>query len=615
VAKRRKKRAPASSPNSLVIKGSGDIPPNEDAIPVAKVARKERRDQLKVGKVQPIIKTAMRSKVANIGAGSALSGGGLGGLAGMSGPAAGGTGVGAVGGSTTGSGGNFYSPELSTDFLELPQSLDEQRNYYRFFYRSNPFVGQAIDVHTELPLSKLRLGRPEAEDQELAKQALDFCKQWIKDIGLMHRLIEIVHEYHLIGEVFLFIEDLNDEMPEEITHSITSVITDDGELEEIKERLDDADEKAAEWLRANYRGWTAIRVLPPEQIHLESFPFTDEKLIELIPDSKTKAIIEMADQGDQRAKKVAESMPADVYNAVKLGNNIPLNTDPDAGSFCHYMANKRSQYEPRGHSKLERCMRTIVYQDKLRQAQTSIASRHMTPIRLVYAENMNEAQTEELRDQIDLALQDPDYSIVTNFQVTWEEMTSNGRLLELSGEYDLINRELYAGLGVTESLLSGESSYSGDRINLEVINVRYQLLREILKDLVEEYFFKPMCRRMGFIENRNGRDFVVYPTLSFTRLALRDNQDTYDALFNLYSKGSIPISVILDLLNIDPISAEEELKEDFATFNDATFNEVLRSAFSGVGNKMAEETDLIQQISQRLGLKWEKPQEEGGGRF
>ena len=611
MAKRRKKRLPV--PVAKTISGSADIPRNEGAKSVAKIAHKDRRGQLKVGKLKPVIRTAMRSKIANIGAGSSFSGGG--GLGGSSGMAAGGTGVGAIGGSATGSGGNFYSPELSTDFLELPQSLDEQRNYYRFFYRSDPFVGQAIDIHTELPLSKIRLGRPEAEDQDLAKQSLDFCKQWVKDIGLMHRLLEIVHEYNLIGEVFLFIEDLNEEMPEEVTHDITSVLTDEGGLEEIKKRHEDADDRAAEWLRANYQGWTAIRVLPPEQVHLESFPFTDEKLIELIPDSKTKSIIELADQGDQRAKKIAESMPNDVYVAVKAGSNIPLNTDPDAGSFCHYLANKRSQYEPRGHSRLERCMRTIVYSDKLRQAQTSIASRHMTPIRLVYAENMNEAQTEELRDQIDLALQDPDYSIVTNFQVTWEEMTSNGRLLELSGEYDLIQRQMYAGLGVTESLLSGESSYSGDRINLEVINVRYTLMREILQDLVEERFFKPMCRRMGFIENRNGRDIVVYPKLSFTRLALRDNQDTYDALFNLYSKGSIPISVILDLLNIDPISVAEELKDDFATFNDATFNEVLRSAFSGVGNKMAEETDLLQQIATRLGLKWEPPQEESGGRF
>ena len=80
-----------------------------------------------------------------------------------------------VGGSIGGSGGNFYSPELSTDFLELPQSLDEQRNYYRFFYRADPFVGQAIDLHTELPLSKIRLGLPKAKDRELAKKAMDFC--------------------------------------------------------------------------------------------------------------------------------------------------------------------------------------------------------------------------------------------------------------------------------------------------------------------------------------------------------------------------------------------------------------------------------------------------------
>ena len=49
-------------------------------------------------------------------------------------------------GTQMGSGGNFYSPELSTDFLELPQSQDEQRNYFRFFYRTDPFVGQAVDL-------------------------------------------------------------------------------------------------------------------------------------------------------------------------------------------------------------------------------------------------------------------------------------------------------------------------------------------------------------------------------------------------------------------------------------------------------------------------------------
>ena len=64
-----------------------------------------------------------------------------------------------------GFGGNFYSPELSTDFLELPQSLHEQWNYYRFFYRNEPFVGQAVDLHTELPISKVRIGMARAKNR------------------------------------------------------------------------------------------------------------------------------------------------------------------------------------------------------------------------------------------------------------------------------------------------------------------------------------------------------------------------------------------------------------------------------------------------------------------
>ena len=518
-----------------------------------------------------------------------------------------------VAGNTLGSGGNFYSPELSTDFLELPQSLDEQRNYYRFFYKTDPFVGQAIDLHTELPLSKIRLGNPDTKDRELGNQALEFCQRWSKKIGLLHRLIEIVHDYYLVGEVNIFVEDESPDMPKDITHEQIRELDEHGKAVEKWEKREDADERAVRWTKRNFHGWSAIRILPPEQIHMESFPFTNEKIIELVPDSKTKDIIEKASMGDKQAQRIVDSMPQDVVDSIRDGQIIPLGTDPDAGSFVYYMSRKKSQYEPRGHSILERCMRTLVYRDKLRQAQTSIASRHMTPFRLVYAEDMDEHDTESLRDQVDLALQDPDYTIVTNFQVTWEEMGASARLLELSSEYDLTDRQLYAGLGVTESLLSGESSYSGDRINLEVINTRYMLLREILQDFVEEKLFKPMCKRMGFVEGEDGEK-VVYPSLSFTRLGLRDNSETFDALFNLYQKGSLDIDVILELLNIDPISTRLKLERDLWGINDATFNEMVRSIYNDAAQKLAENSDVIEIIAEKLGLNYEKP-EEGGGRF
>ena len=554
----------------------------QDADEIRKIPK---RASVHVGKPQKIVKTAMLSKTA-FGASS-------------------------VGGSAMGSGGNFYSPELSTDFLELPQSLDEQRNYYRFFYRNDPFVGQAIDLHTELPLSRIRLGMPKAENRELAEQALDFCVRWAKRVGLLHRMIEIVHDYHLVGEVFTFCEDTSPDMPEDVTYEIKRELDKKGNPVEKKVKREDHVEREVAWLKKNYKGWTAIRVLPPEQIHMESFPFTDQKLIQLIPDSKTKDLISRADMGDPSAKTVAKTMPEDVVKAIRSGDNIPLNTDPDAGSFVHYMARKKSQYEPRGHSILERCIRTLVYRDKLRQAQTSIASRHMTPIRIVYAEDMDATDVEELRDQIDLALADPDYSIVANYQINWEEMGADSRLLNLDGEYELSNRQLYAGLGVTEGLLSGESSHSGERISLEVINTRYMLLRELLQDMVEENMLKPMCRRMGFIETTaSGEDQVIYPTLSFTRLAIRDNRDTFDALFNLYQKGSLDVDVILELLNIDPVMTREKLKKDLFTLQDSTFNEVLRSVYGDAARDVAENSDAAQRIAAELGLIYEKKQED-----
>lgn len=514
-----------------------------------------------------------------------------------------------------GSGGNFYSPELSTDFLELPQSMHERWNYFRFFYRSEPFVGQAIDLHTELPLSKIRLGFPNyIKDREMAKEALDFCQKWSRKIGLLHRLIEIVHEYNLIGEVFIFMEDVTSDPPEDLKYEVRRELLEDGTVKEELVEREDAEELQVKWLKKNYKGWTALRVLPPEQTHVQSFPFTDEKIIELIPDSKTKDIISQADSGDPTAKRIVDSMPRGVVEAVLEGKNIPLNTDPDAGSFVCYLARKKSQYEDRGHSILERCIRTLVFRDKLRQANTSIASRHMTPIRLVYGEDMDQADVEALREQVDLALADPDFSIIANFEIRWEEMGSDQRLLDLGSEYDLTDRQMYAGLGVTEGLLSGESSYSGDRINLEVINTRYMLLREILQDLVEEKMLKPMCARMGFIEeDEYGNEHVVYPTLSFTRLALRDNNDTFDALFNLYQKGSLDVDIILELLNIDPVATKEKLERDMFTLNDSQFNEVLRGIYGEAGRALAENSDALEKIAENLGLTYEKPEEEGGG--
>lgn len=253
------------------------------------------------------------------------------------------------------------------------------------------------------------------------------------------------------------------------------------------------------------------------------------------------------------------------------------------------------------------CLRTLLYQDKLRQAQTSIASRAMTPKRIVWGDKMSQVDSEGLRDQIDQALLDPDYTIIANFELHWDEIGSRDRLLDLSTEYEITNKLLFIGLRITESMLTGESTYAGERIHLDVMNTMYLLYRETIATFVEEMLFAPVAEKKGFWEtDEAGNRVLLYPKLQFTRLALRDNTELQDFMFNLYQKGSMPISYIYELLNIDVDDAHEELLKDFLTLKDSTMNELVRELLSSVGSAFADETNAKEIIAKNLKLKLEK---------
>ena len=220
---------------------------------------------------------------------------------------------------------------------------------------------------------------------------------------------------------------------------------------------------------------------------------------------------------------------------------------------------------------------------------------------------------DDLRDQIDQALVDPDFTIITNFEVHWDEVGARDRLLDLSTEYDITNKLLFIGLRITESMLTGESTYSGERIHLDVMNTMYLLYRETLADFVEQYLFAPVAEKKGFWEeDEYGNKNLLFPQLQFTRLALRDNTEMQDFMFNLYQKGSMPIDYIYESLNIDSEDAHILLKRDLLTPKDATFNEIIRSLYTKIGDEMATKTDAMKKVATNMGLTIT---EEEGDRF
>jgi len=514
----------------------------------------------------------------------------------------------------------FYSPQLSTDFLELPQSEREKRELFRFWYTTHPIVGASIDFHTDVPMSKIRLSLPKAKDKTRAKQILHFYQQMCKRIKLFQVLYDATHEYWLHGNVFIFCED--DDMASDIPESAlvdekeeeVGAVDYAGRLERrsIKKKIPKPEKEREKIIHKlvqdKYQGWQRLQILPPEQVRLEVFQYTDKTRMELIPSEKDRMVVLKAEQqGDSDAARIANDMPEQIRENLLNGQPIPLNTSPYedflCSSFCYHLSHKKSAYDDRGISILERCLRTLLYQDKLRQAQTQIASRAMTPKRVVWADKMSQTDVDDVRDQIDQALIDPDFTVVTNFELHWDEIGSRDRLLDLSVEYEITNKLLFIGLRITESMLTGESTYAGERIHLDVMNTMYLLYRETIAQFVEEQLFAPVAEKKGFWEeDEAGNKVLLYPKLQFTRLALRDNTELQDFMFNLYQKGSMPVSYIYELLNIDVDDAHAELLKDFLTLKDSTMNELIRELLSTVGSAFADETNAKELIAKNLGL-------------
>lgn len=465
----------------------------------------------------------------------------------------------------------YYHPSLQSNQLLLPKSRREKNLWARHFYENDPLVSAAIDFHTELPLSSIRLTLPDAQNHERAQEVLEFYENMVEHIKLFQTLLDISHEYWLLGNVYPF----------------------------------------AEWDQEN-NVWSKILVLDPDDVLVEKFPFTDKYKIELVVPEEAKQAVTSPGLGGKW--NALSDVPKDVLAYIQKGVNIPLGNDPFLGSHVAHIAHKRSPYRTLGSSVIERVFKLLVYKDKLRNAQDAIAERNMTPKNIVVADKVSGPTLDDLRGQIEASFTDPDFVLITNYPVSWEMKGANERLLTIQSEFDFIENEILAGLGVTKGLITGEGSYGGEYVTLEVINQRYMLFRETLTNWVENNLFKPVAYHNGFWEkDAKGFRRLIYPKMVFNRLNLRDNTEAFQNLFNLYSKGSLDISTLLELYHLDPIEIRARLEKDFFTVNDPTFNDFMRTAYQELARTIAAGTDLPEKVAAYLNLRMKAPPAGGAG--
>ena len=481
-----------------------------------------------------------------------------------------------------------YSQEDDTVYNIEVDAEGDEKSYVcngMVTHNTDAYVGRAMELLSDLPMSKMTLRMPKLKSKRKQEEVQEYYEHMCDRINLFNVLQQILWEWNSIGNCFAF----------------------------------------HEWSEKD-KMWSKIVILPPEEVQCFTYPFSDNARVEYRP-QKLIDIIKAADNkqgmGDDIAEQIISSVPEDVKKMIIDEDCIVLDSNPMAGgnvgSFVEHFARRRSPYMDLGVSVLERVLVPMLVKENFRYTQLAMATRNMTPKNKISAPGLTQPELDDLRTQIDLSYMDPDYSIVTNYEWDWEQIGAEGRILDLQGEYEMLENQVFAALGVTRELLTGEGTYSGNRITVEILNTVFLLTREMLQKYVEKSLFEPVAEAHEWYEkDRNGIKHYYYPRLSFNRLSIRDNQEVFENLFQLYQKGSLPISTIYELYNLDNDSIHEELKDTLFTVQDSTFNRAIEEINSEAGRALAERSDAVDQIGKYLGFKVKPAEGEGdfgGGDF
>jgi very-short-patch-repair endonuclease len=139
---------------------------------------------------------------------------------------------------------------------------------------------------------------------------------------------------------------------------------------------------------------------------------------------------------------------------------------------------------------------------------------------------------------------------------------NSGKVLQLTNEFELINQDIFDGFMLNKALLNGEGpSYANAQVGLLSMGQRLNKLRGEIAHWIEENLFKPVAEWNGFeIDNKRGGTKLIYPTVKWDDLQLKDNTNLLQIAMQARTAGDLSAQTMLDLMDINYDQEVERLR-------------------------------------------------------
>jgi len=382
-----------------------------------------------------------------------------------------------------------YSPLWLNSNLNLPRDRATINAWCRSFFALNPFVSNAINLHSTYPISKLSIKCPNKDIEK-------FFDDMIEEIDLMNVCVQIAQEYWLLGEAFVY-----------------------AELDEGKGK------------------WGRLHIQNPDFMIVKRTVVADEPIIMLRPDDNLKKIIFSNKPNDIEQRK---QLNQHIIDSVRRGENIPL----DNFNVSH-LAHRISPYEIRGTGLPVCIFRQLMLFDKLRESKYAQADNMINPLTLVKVGSADYkpsfADLEAWRSVFEEAQYDKDFKIFTHEGVDVTRVGYGQGIFDIAGDIAQLIKEIFIGLQVPQVMMDGgaDTTYANGGVALDLLKQRYMQFRNMMSHWLKNKIFAPISKIQGFYDYSGGEKQLIVPEIDWNHMALFDAGDYIQNLVNL-TQGSTP---------------------------------------------------------------------------
>lgn len=417
----------------------------------------------------------------------------------------------------------FYSPLHTPQNWQIPSKRREQYMWCRYFCENEPKVGAAVNFYSEFCMNGFET---QCQDSKIKK----FFDHWNKKINLDKWNKMISKEYFMLGDVFPFAEV-------GCARCNGTSVYGGGKCEH----------EGAIFKR--------LVILNPDWIDVQSSSFADDPVITLIPDEELKRVV-----GYKQPKAIFDRIPQHIQKLILSGRPIPLSSE----SVSHIAYNASPYGGGYGSSMIRRLFKMLTYKDKLMTAQWIVAERLILPIRLVKVGDADRpagaSDIADIQAQLAQVSNDPNLTLVTHHAVDYDWIGASGKILQLSNEYELINKEILQGLMLNEAILSGEmSGYQSAAIGAETIIQRLESWRRDLARWIEEKLYKPISSWQKYIDKdatedigeQLGEKIYIYPKVKWNDLNIRDDTQQKQIWIQLHGSQVLSTQTLCEKMGLD----------------------------------------------------------------